>query len=455
MIRLAITVALILLMVFVLKKKLYAQTTLMLFAVLILMGYSIITKTSILGQASKGHMFLDVFEYLTNTFFTVFRGTGILIVTIVGYSGYMKKIKATDMLAALLVKPLRKIKSPYVVCALTMIIGEYIHVALPSGSGSVAIIMAAFLPVLLSIGVPRLTAAATVMASIAMDFGPASGSWVIIVPMMGENVTMMDSFRIQLLIYPIAIVIFAIVSVLTYRYMDKKENAQPELESMKEVEIKDIGVPIYYAFFPILPIVLVIVFSDLVLKSMTISVPSAVFICLLFVVIIDSIRIKDYVKAFSDTKELFFEGGKFFGSNVTLITVATVFGGAVRVIGGFDVFSSIIANLGLPPVFSFLILGFLAQIVVFATTSNAASLATLGPSALSISNEFGINPLMGVMPLVTASSAARALCPINGINLAAAGLANVNIMDLIKRNFVPHVLLVPIVSILCHFILHY
>jgi DcuC family C4-dicarboxylate transporter len=455
MVNILVTFAVVAFMVFVLAKKLYPHTVLMLLSIVILLVHSSITKVSVLGNAATGNMYIDVFQYVVDQFIATFRTNGMLIMTVTGYAGYMKKIKASDMLAALLANPMQKLKSPYLVCALTIVLSELIHVALPSSGGTAAVVMGAFFPVLLASGVNRVTAASTVVIGTAIDFGPASLSYALFVPMAGENYSMMDAFKAQVLIYPIAIVCLAVVASLYYKYMDKKENLQPETDSSKVVNVKELGVPVFYGFLPLIPIILVIVFSDLVLKTVMVSVPAAVFISYLAVVIIDAIRTKDLLGSVANTKELYQSGAKAYGDVVTLISVATVFGAAIRLIGGMDLFASFIAGLGMPAIISFMVFGLLTQVVVFATTSSNAAIATLGPTIVSLCKSFGIEPLMGGMTLVTASSCARSIAPINSSNIIVSGGANVNVMLLVKRNLVPTIAIVPIICVLGQILFHY
>jgi DcuC family C4-dicarboxylate transporter len=450
-----ITFAIVAFMVYVLAKKLYPHTVLMIFSILILVIYTAVTKVSVLGNATTGNMYMDVLQYVVDNFISTFRTTGILIMTVTGYAGYMRKIKASDMLAALFANPLRKLKSPYLVCVLAIILSELIHIALPSSGGTAAVVMGAFFPVLLACGVNRITAAASVVVGTAIDFGPASLSYALFVPMAGEGRTMMDAFRTQMFIYPLAIVCLAVVAAAYYRYLDKKENLQPETEAMKLVDIKEIGVPVIYGLFPLIPVIMVIVFSDLVLKTITISVPAAVFFSYVAIVIIDAIRTKDILGSVSNTKELYQSGAKAYGDVVTLISVATVFGAAVRMIGGLDLFASFIANLGLPGIVAFIVFGLLTQVVVFATTSSNAAIATLGPTIVSLCNSYGIDTLQGGITLVTAASCARSIAPINSSNIIVSGDANVDVMLLVKRNLVPTIAIVPIICILGQILFKY
>ena len=65
-------------------------------------------------------------------------------------------------------------------------------------------------------------------------------------------------------VIPTAIVV-GIVTVLTSRFFDKRDNYVAESVEVGDTEDKEeLNIPLYYAFFPLLPLTLILIFSDLV-----------------------------------------------------------------------------------------------------------------------------------------------------------------------------------------------
>ena len=79
------------------------------------------------------------------------------------------------------------------------------------------------------------------------------------------------------------------------------------------------------AFFPVLPIALLIIFSKLVVTSVKLDTVAALFMVWVFVVIVELIRLRDVKKIFKDGMAMFQAMGKMFTGIVALIICAEFF----------------------------------------------------------------------------------------------------------------------------------
>ena len=175
--------------------------------------------------------------------------SGILIMSVMGFVTYMNHLKASNLLALLAAKPLRRLKSPYVVVVLAIVVGAILKLFVPSHSGLTTLLMATIYPILIQVGVKKKTAVATVVISGAFDIGPACPitNFVVALDDVKKLTTITEFFiKKQLPVTVITIILTTVVFVLINRYFDKKEKEEAN-EVMEVQEAKDLGIPMFYA----------------------------------------------------------------------------------------------------------------------------------------------------------------------------------------------------------------
>lgn len=242
--------------VWAIAKKYYAPMTLILVSLIIMFIFTAVTKTSVLGDKTAGNMYIDIFEFVASKFASAFASNGIVLIPIFGYATFMTKLNASKLLAALAIKPLKKIGHPYLFgIPLVLLIGAVLRLAIGSQTGLNALFLVCIYPVLIACGLSKYSAAACIILSTTFDYGPGdSPTNLIFGNVVGGNVT---NFFIdyQLKIYPFAILMCMILAVLVNYRADKKLGAFNE-ESVEELNVTELGLPVYYALFPMLPLVL-------------------------------------------------------------------------------------------------------------------------------------------------------------------------------------------------------
>ena len=192
------------------KKK--AQT------VLFLGGFVLLACAVFMGQPildakkTTGFVWFDLFKFIENTFSVRAAGIGLLIMAVGGFAKYMDHIGASRVLVRLTAKPLGVVRSPYLLLALSYVVGQFLNIVIPSAAGLCVLLMATMYPVLTSLGVSRLSAAAVVATAPCLDLGPASGTAVFAAKTAGLDVA--DYFVGQQL--PIAA--FTVVAIAASHY---------------------------------------------------------------------------------------------------------------------------------------------------------------------------------------------------------------------------------------------
>ena len=428
-------------------------------AVLLFSGIIMLFTALLLGfqlpplSNSTGSSFFDIFDYVKVAFSETNANVGLLIMAIGGFVAFIEKNGSSDALVYVAVKPLSLMKKhPYVLASLVIPIGQFLFICIPSAAGLSLLLMASMFPIMVNLGVSKLTAASVITATTAFGVGPASVITAQSVKII--KTTALSHFfnsQIQLMI-PLTITLM-ISFFYVNRYYDKKESA----EIIVPIEEKKIilTTPIYYAILPILPLIMLLVFSDLfsIFKSpIHLDTTIVMIICVFAGVITDIIRTRN-VKLVFESLQVFFNGmGDIFKNVVTLIIAAEIFSkGLISLlfIDGLIASSQSIGlgSTGISIVMSVMI--FFASVLM--GSGNAAFFA-FGPLVPKITNQLGISTTSMILPMEFSASMGRTVSPISGVLIASANIAKVSAFDIAKRNAIPFGITF-LVMIIIHFIL--
>ena len=301
-----------------------------LLVVAILMGVPLLD-----AKKSTGFVWFDIFKFMEDTFSTRAAGIGLMIMTVGGFAKYMDYIGASRSLVHLASKPLSMIRSPYLLLAVSYIIGQLLNIVIPSAAGLCVLLMATMYPVLVNLGVSRLSAAAVVATTPCLDLGPASGTAVFAAKTAEMDVA--DYFVGEQL--PIAVVTMAAISISHYfvqRYFDRKEGLEAKvLQTASDHDEQELP-PTIYALLPLVPIILVLVFSKLCISSIKMPVVTAMIISIFLAMMMELIRTRQ-PKAVCKSIQVFFDGmGHLFATVVTLIVAGETFAFGLTKIGAID-----------------------------------------------------------------------------------------------------------------------
>lgn len=415
--------------------------------VLLVSGLLMLTISMILGMhtlnlgESTGSPVFDLFRVIKETFMGNLTRVGLMIMTIGGYVAYMKKIKASDALVYVSMQPLAFFKKfPYVAASIVIPIGQMLFICTPSATGLGLLLVASIFPILVGLGVSRLTAVSVISACTIFDMGPGSANTARAAELVGLN-NMLYFVEHQL---PVAIpltILLMVVYFFTNRYYDKKDalkkGNQPEVVNS---EVFKVDVPLIYAILPVLPLLLLIVFSkylQLIEPPIELDTTTAMFVSLAVAMIFELVRLRSVKAMFAGVKA-FWEGmGKVFTNVVTLIVAAEIFSKGLISLGFIDALVEGCTGLGFSGVavaIAIVLIIFLAAILM---GSGNASFFSFAPLVPSIAGKVGMSPVEMILPMQLASSMGRAISPIAGVVIAIAEVAGVSPSDLARRNVVP------------------
>lgn len=404
-----------------------------LLAVAILMGYPVLD-----AKKSTGLSWFDIFKFIEDVFSNRAAGIGLMIMTVGGFAKYMDYIGASRSLVYIASKPLSMVKSPYVLLGISYIIGQLLNIVIPSAAGLCVLLMATMYPVLVNLGVSRLSAAAVVATTPCLDLGPASGSAVFAAKTAGLDVA--DYFVAEQI--PIAVVTMVTIAVSHYfvqRYFDRKEGLEPQklqAVSAHESETENLP-PKIYALLPMIPIIFVLVFSKLGISSIKMSVVTAMIISIFIAMILEVIRTRRPMEVCKNI-QVFFDGmGHLFATVVTLIVAGETFAYGLTKIGAIDMIIKGAQGSGFGVIGVTLIMTLIVAIAAVIMGSGNAPFYSFGALVPDIAKGLSMMPAVMITPMQMASSIARSASPITAAVVAVAGVADVSPVDLVKRTAIP------------------
>ena len=302
----------------------------------ILLISAIIGGNSIMGDKTTGNAVIDVFAYAANAFKSNASGVGLTLMMVTGYAVYMSHIGASTKLAYLATKPLSKIKNPYIVLSMLFIIGTLLKLVITSHAGLAMLLMAIAFPILTSLGISKLSAATVMIMCGFVDWGPNDSSAIFA----AENVVgmpMMDYFlTYQGKTAAILILVCAVFLPIYLRHMDKKDISAGGTVTKAQMP-QDASCPACYAMLPIVPLVLITVFSFI--PSINLDVVTANLIGLFFVFILELVRRKDRKEVTADFSVVMKAMGNSFANVVSILIGAAVFAEAIKLLGGITIIS--------------------------------------------------------------------------------------------------------------------
>ena len=414
------------------------HATLLTLGILMIIISSILNLETPLPKITSGNKFLDFFKLIKESFSKTNASIGLMIMTIGGFVSYIDHIGASSTLVQLSIKPLNIFKNkPHLICAILIPIGQILFICIPSAAGLGLLLMASVFPILTNLGVSRLSAASVITACTSLGVGPAS----VITTKASEilNLSVINYFiKLQI---PVIIPLSLILSVSFYftnKYFDSKQNLIIDKKKIKNLNL--IKRPKIYSIIPILPLILLISFSELFnffKNPIVLDTTTAMIISLFIAMVFEFFRLKK-INLVLNSLKIFWDGmGNIFKSVVTLIVSAKIFSDGLKSLGSIDALIYLSQNIGLGAIgiaIIMIILIFSASIIM---GSGNASFFAFSPLTSKISNSFDVSNSLFILPMNLSASMGRTLSPISGVLIAVSEIAEVSPIDIAKRNFIP------------------
>jgi len=389
-------------------------------------------------ESITGLFAFDLFAMVSEAFSTRVARIGMIIMAAGGFAKYMSAISASRALVNLSIKPLSRISSPYVLLAITYIAGQILNIFIPSAAGLAMLLLVAMYPTLVKLGIRPVAAAAVIGTTACLDLGPASPAANVAAETIG--ISPIEYFvRYQLKISAVVIPVVAVAHFFWQRWCDRREGKPADIRS-KELpggDIDQVDPPMAYALLPILPLVLLFVFSPLVVDTIRLDVVTSMLISLAVGMTCEGIRHGSLREALAGIVHFFRGMGDMFSSVVTLIVAAEVFATGIKATGLIGSLVSIVEGNamggGVMAVMLVLLLGATALL----TGSGNAALFSFAGMIPGIATRVNASLESLMLPSQLAGGLFRSFSPVAGVIIAVAGTAGVTPFDIIKRTSVP------------------
>jgi DcuC family C4-dicarboxylate transporter len=283
-----------------------------------------------------------------------------------------------------------------------------------------------------------LSAVSVITATTAFGMGPASAitvsaSALTKIPIINYLV----DYQIPL-VWPLSVSMM-ITYYFVNRYYDRKIESEQPIKEDKKSDNK-LDVPLIYAIIPVLPILLLIIFSKLFSlfpTPITLDTTTAMFISLFVALVFEAVRKRD-MKAVFDSLKIFWNGmGNIFKTVVTLIITADIFAKGLISLGFIDGLLIFTQNAG----FGAVGIGIVMTVMIFLASmlmgSGNASFFAFGPLVPKIAKGLGVESSSIILPMQFSASMGRTVSPVAGVIIATAEIAKVSTIDIVKRNIIP------------------
>ena len=412
----------------------YSATGVLMFGGLVLLFISVLMGHSILpeGVKSTGSTYFDILEYVKYLLGNRGGGLGLMIMVLCGFSVYMTHLGANDVVVKLVSKPLKNIRSPYILMVFAYFLACLMSFAVSSATGLGVLLMATLFPVMVNVGISRGAAASICASPISIILSPTSGDVVLSAEIskipLGEF-----AFGTVLPVSIFAILGIAVAHFFWQRYLDKKEGVQ--VERMNADEIKTTA-PNYYAILPLLPIIGVLIF-DGKWGLPNLHIVTVMVLCFIITAAVDFLRSFNAKQTFDNLIVAYRGMADAFAGVVMLLVAAGVFAQSLSTIGFITNLIASAQSFGGSAFFMMLVLAVITILATMATGSGNAAFYAFAELIPKLATQMGVNPAFLTIPMLQASNLGRGLSPVSGVVVAVSGMGKISPFEIVKRMSVP------------------
>lgn len=412
----------------------YSATGVLMFGGLVLLFISVLMGHSILpeGVKSTGSTYFDILEYVKYLLGNRGGGLGLMIMVLCGFSVYMTHLGANDVVVKLVSKPLKNIRSPYILMVFAYFLACLMSFAVSSATGLGVLLMATLFPVMVNVGISRGAAAAICASPISIILSPTSGDVVLSAEIskipLGEF-----AFGTALPVSIFAILGIAVAHFFWQRYLDKKEGVQ--VERINADEIKTTA-PNYYAILPLLPIIGVLIF-DGKWGLPNLHIVTVMVLCFIITAAVDFLRSFNAKQTFDNLIVAYRGMADAFAGVVMLLVAAGVFAQSLSTIGFITNLIASAQSFGGSAFFMMLVLAVITILATMATGSGNAAFYAFAELIPKLATQMGVNPAFLTIPMLQASNLGRGLSPVSGVVVVVSGMGKISPFEIVKRMSVP------------------
>lgn len=388
------------------------------------------------GAKPSGATAVDFFLVIKTISSSTLANLGLIIMAVGGFSKYMGHIGAANALVKVTTKPLSAIRNPYIILALTYILGQFLNVFIPSAVGLAMLLLVALYPVLVGIGCTPASVAAVLATTACLDLGPASGASNKAAEVIGIDAAAYF-VQHQLFVGVCVAVVIAALHFVCQKWFDKRDEANGVTYELNAKEDNSRPAPLWFSVLPVLPLALLLTFSKFAITSIKIDVVTAMFISLGVAMLCDFIYSKDG-RAVAASLKVYLQGmGDVFASVVSLIIAAQTFVIGLTAIGFISGMLGLATHLGFGYMLMVILLVAIIGVTALLSGSGNAAFFSFSNLAPDVAAHVGVSTAALALPMQLSAGIFRSFSPVSGVVIACAGVAGVPPTELVKRTAIP------------------
>ncbi|WP_077926902.1 C4-dicarboxylate transporter DcuC [Wohlfahrtiimonas populi] len=417
--------------------------------VLFLSGLALLYATVIIGkpifqEGSTGSVWLDPFKMATNVFTMQMGIVGLTIMVLFGFANYMNHIGANDAMVHTLSKPIKKIKSVYILVPIVFLLGNALQMVLPSAAGLAILLMATLYPALRMAGMSPLTAGAVIATTATITPTPLGSDNVVVAQRLGiSSLEYVMEFHAKVSIP--ALIAMAVAHLLWQRYMDKRQGTVHvpfEIPHTKDEQNAPLP-PSWYAIFPVMPIILLLIFNlgfidpETQKSTINLGLVEITLISIILPMFVELIRKGDIKQSIKDFN-LFFEGmGQGFYQVVSLIIAAGLFVEGLKSIGVIGLLTNSLNDVQGAGSILMLFFSGMAALIGFISGSGIAVFHSFIKIIPEITEQMGVSTVLVALPMQLTANLIRSVSPVAAVIIVVASTLKVSPIEIVKRTSIP------------------
>lgn len=404
---------------------------------------------------SSGNAFYDELLIIESLFKSRFAGTGMAIMVLFGFVGYMRHIGADAKTVVALSNPLRRFHGSYWLVPIGFLVATLLSFVVPSASALSLLLVATLMPALIAAGLTPLTVGAIVATASTIAPSPLEAGLIQGADLVGMSVTEFTFGNVAKATVP-ALVVIAFTHMWWQHRCDKKDlskvgagGTDADLEAARDSEsdrrIREAveraeGLPGFYAVLPLLPLLLIIVsaaLNRLGVTSFEAGILPVTVVSLMVTMIIEAIRLRD-VNYAADSLQEFFKGlGEGAAGVVSLIVAAAILVEGITQMGVIEALTNLAQASSGAAVLMVLVFVLATAAMALLTGSGVAPYFAFSEMVPGIAADSAVSAPQMLTSIWAASNTMRQASPVNAAVLIVAGALQVNPIDVVRRTAVP------------------
>ncbi|AQQ16337.1 Putative cryptic C4-dicarboxylate transporter DcuD [Corynebacterium glaucum] len=438
-------------------KKVHAASAIFAVGVLLLMIAAATGRVTLSTQdiESSGNAFYDELLIIESLFKSRFSGTGMAIMVLFGFVGYMRHIGADAKTVVALSQPLRRFEGSYWLVPVGFAVGTLLSLVVPSASALSLLLVATLMPALIAAGLTPLTVGAIVVTSSTIAPSPLEAGLIQGADLVGMTVTEFTFGNVAYATVP-ALIVVAFTHMWWQRRCDLRDVAKVtaattagEVEEAKESEsdrrIQEAveraeGLPGFYALLPLLPLLLIVISA--ILNRMGVvgfeaDILPVTVVSLMVTMIIEAIRLRNVTEAV-DALQDFFKGlGEGAAGVVSLIVAAAILVEGITQMGVIDALTSLAQASSGAAALMVIVFVLATGLMAVLTGSGVAPYFAFSEMVPGLAAESAVHAPQMLASIWSASNLMRQASPVNAAVLIVSGALKINPVELVRRTFVP------------------